>query len=131
MTACATASAPERLARLGILGPQTLAVHAVALNDSDIALMARHNVHMVHCPTANLKLGLGMAPSSQLHAAGINIALGTDGAAGNNRLDLLGSPLGRLTGQRDGANPGFFPAHSLIYMATLGAGVRALDFRTR
>lgn len=119
----------ERLARLGILGPQTLAVHAVALNDSDIALMARHNVHMAHCPTANLKLGSGMAPSSQLHAAGINIALGTDGAAGNNRLDLLSEArLAGLLAKGMEQNPGLFPAHSLIYMATLG-GARALGLQ--
>lgn len=111
----------ERLERLGILGPQTLAVHAVALNDGDVALMARNNVHMAHCPTANLKLGSGIAPTSQLQAAGINIGLGTDGAAGNNRLDLLSEArLAGLLAKGTQQDPGLFPAHRLIYMATLG-----------
>ena len=115
-----------RLERLGILGPQTLAVHAVALNDEDIAMLAQHNVHIAHCPTANLKLGSGMARSVALQEAGINIGLGTDGAAGNNRLDLLAEA--RLAGllakglHQDAAK---MPVHQLIHMATLG-GARAL-----
>ena len=120
-----------RLERLGILGPQTLAVHAVALNDDDIALMARNSVHMAHCPTANLKLGSGIAHISKLQAAGINIGLGTDGAAGNNRLDLLSEArLAGLLAKGTQQNPGLFPAHGLIYMATLG-GATALGLQDR
>jgi 5-methylthioadenosine/S-adenosylhomocysteine deaminase len=120
-----------RLERLGILGPQTLAVHAVALNDDDIAMLAQHNVHIAHCPTANLKLGSGMARSVALQEAGINIGLGTDGAAGNNRLDLLAEA--RLAGllakglHQDAAK---MPVHQLIHMATLG-GARALGLDQR
>jgi 5-methylthioadenosine/S-adenosylhomocysteine deaminase len=119
----------ERLERLGILGPQTLAVHAVALNDADITLMAKHNVQVAHCPVANLKLGSGIARTTALNAAGINIGIGTDGAAGNNRLDLLSETrLAGLLAKGTQQDPGLFPAHSLIYMATLG-GARALGLQ--
>lgn len=121
----------SRLERLGILGPQTLAVHAVALNDDDIALMARHNVHMAHCPASNLKLGSGIARTAEVYAAGINIGVGTDGAAGNNRLDMLSETrLAGLLAKGLHQDPGLFPAHSLIYMATLG-GARALGLQDR
>lgn len=115
-----------RLARLGILGPQTLAVHAVALDDADIDTLARHNVHVAHCPTANLKLASGIARTPEMVRAGINICLGTDGAAGNNRLDLLSEVrLAGLLAKGTHQDASLFPAHSLIYMATLG-GARAL-----
>lgn len=120
-----------RLERLGVLGPQTLAVHAVAMDDADIACAARHNIHMAHCPTANLKLGSGMARITEIHAAGINVALGTDGAAGNNRLDLLAETrLAGLLAKGIHHDPSLFPAHHLIYMATLG-GARALGLEDR
>jgi 5-methylthioadenosine/S-adenosylhomocysteine deaminase len=115
-----------RLERLGILGPQTLAVHAVALNDNDIKIIARHGVHIAHCPTANLKLGSGIARTHDLSKANINVALGTDGAAANNRLDLLcEARLAGLIAKGTHQDPRLFPAHQLIYMATLG-GARAL-----
>jgi 5-methylthioadenosine/S-adenosylhomocysteine deaminase len=116
----------ERLERLGILGPQTLGVHAVALNDEDIARVARHNMHISHCPAANLKLGSGIARTRDMDAAGINIGLGTDGAAGNNRLDLLSEMrLAGLLAKGVQQDPSLLPAHRLIYMATLG-GARTL-----
>ncbi len=121
----------NRLERLGILGPQTLAVHAVALNDDDIALLARYNVHVAHCPTANLKLGSGIARTPDLQLAGINIGLGTDGAAGNNRLDLLSEArLAGLLPKGTHQDASLFPAHALIYKATLG-GARALGLSDR
>ena len=121
----------ERLQRLGILGPQTLAVHAVALNDDDIATLARHNTHVAHCPTANLKLASGIARSVALRAAGINIGLGTDGAAGNNRLDLLSEArLAGLLAKGVSGDASALPAHLLIHMATLG-GAQALGLSDR
>lgn len=120
-----------RLERLGILGPQTLAVHAVALNDADIATLARYNVHMAHCPTANLKLASGIARTPEIQAAGINVSLGTDGAAGNNRLDLLSEArLAGLLAKGTHHDASLFPAHTLIYIATLG-GARALGLADR
>ena len=116
----------DRLERLGILGPQTLAVHAVALDDSDIATLARHNTHVAHCPTANLKLASGIARATDLQTAGINIAIGTDGAAGNNRLDLLAETrLAGLLAKGTSHDASVFPAQTLLNMATLG-GARAL-----
>ncbi len=121
----------QRLDRLGILGPQTLGVHAVALNDDDIARIARNNMHIAHCPAANLKLGSGVARTRDMDAAGINIGLGTDGAAGNNRLDLLSEMrLAGLLAKGLQQDPSLFPAHHLIYMATLG-GARALGLDSR
>ena len=121
----------ERLQRLGVLGPQTLAVHAVALNDSDIDLIARNNMHVAHCPVANLKLGSGIARTTSLYKAGVNIGIGTDGAAGNNRLDLLSETrLAGLLAKGTEQDPGLFPAHTLIYMATLG-GARALGLQDK
>ena len=121
----------ERLERLGILGPQTLAVHSVALNDADIAVLARHNTQVAHCPTANLKLASGIARTTALQGAGINIGLGTDGAAGNNRLDLLSEArLAGLLAKGASGDASALPAHTLIYMATLG-GARALGLSER
>ena len=121
----------DRLERLGILGPQTLAVHAVALNDADITTLARHNTQVAHCPTANLKLASGIARTADLQNAGINIGLGTDGAAGNNRLDLLSEArLAGLLAKGTARDASLFPAHTLIYMATLG-GAHALGLGDR
>jgi len=121
----------QRLERLGILGPQTLAVHSVSLNDDDIATLARHNTHVAHCPTANLKLASGIARTLALQAAGVNIGLGTDGAAGNNRLDLLSEArLAGLLAKGTSGDASALPAHTLIYMATLG-GARALGLSER
>src|SRR6185503_10273376 len=86
-----TGSAPlARLARLGATGPDFIAIHAVHLDAADIDLLATHGCHVVHCPASNMKLASGIAPVTALRARGINVALGTDGAASNNRLDVLG-----------------------------------------
>src|SRR5258708_23166825 len=79
----------ERLRRLNLLGPNLIAVHAVHLNAEEIALLAHHPASVVHCPSSNLKLASGFAPVAKLAKAGLNIALGTDGAASNNRLDMF------------------------------------------
>ncbi len=74
---------------LGTLASPTAAAHCVAVSDEDIAIMKRCGVSVVHNPTSNLKLGSGFAPVRKLMDAGINLALGTDGAASNNNLDLF------------------------------------------
>ncbi|MGA9162988.1 MAG: TRZ/ATZ family hydrolase, partial [Thiobacillus sp.] len=79
----------ERLARLGLLGPNFIGVHAVHLNEAEIDSLAAHGCHVAHCPASNLKLASGIAPVSRLVRAGVNVGLGTDGAASNNRLDLF------------------------------------------
>ena len=79
----------ERLRRLGLLGPSLIAVHAVHLDEAEIELLARHGCSVVHCPSSNLKLASGFAPVDALVKKGVNLALGTDGAASNNRLDMF------------------------------------------
>ena len=79
----------ELLDRCGILGKKTLAAHGVYLSDGDIALLARRGTSVVTNPVSNLKLGNGVAPVPKLLSAGVNVALGTDGAASNNALNLF------------------------------------------
>jgi len=78
-----------RLAKLGLLSPNLLAVHAVHLDSSEIELAARHGVRVAHCPSSNMKLASGIAPIPDMLSAGMAVGLGTDGAASNNRLDLF------------------------------------------
>jgi len=79
----------ERLARLGLVGPGLVAVHAVHLEDAEMDLLAKQGASVVHCPSSNLKLASGFAPVHSLLKKGVNVALGTDGAASNNRLDMF------------------------------------------
>jgi 5-methylthioadenosine/S-adenosylhomocysteine deaminase len=120
-----------RLARLGLLGPDLIAVHAVHLEPAEIALLARHGSSVAHCPSSNLKLASGLAPVAALAAAGVNVALGTDGAASNNRLDLFqemrsAALLAKAVAQDAGA----LPAHAALRAATLG-GATALGLEAR
>ena len=79
----------ERLADLGLLNERLLAVHMTQLNGTDLEALAETGVNVIHCPESNLKLGNGICPAARLHEYDINMALGTDGAAANNNLDLL------------------------------------------
>jgi 5-methylthioadenosine/S-adenosylhomocysteine deaminase len=79
----------QRLHNNGTLGPDFVGAHGVHLNADDLALLAKNNASIVHCPSSNLKLASGIAPVASMLAAGINVALGTDGAASNNRLDMF------------------------------------------
>ena len=72
-----------------MLGPDLIAVHAVHVDEGEIELLARHGSHVAHCPSSNLKLASGIAPVARYLDAGVNVGLGTDGAASNNRLDLF------------------------------------------
>ena len=74
---------------MGVLDVPTSAAHCVYVTDEDIAIMREKNVTAVHNPVSNLKLGSGIMPFDRLHSAGVRIALGTDGAASNNTLDIL------------------------------------------
>lgn len=84
----------ERLEKLGLLGPEFIAIHGVHLNEQDMARLERAGATLAHCPHSNLKLASGVAPVGELARRGVNVAIGTDGAASNNRLDLLAE--GRL-----------------------------------
>lgn len=121
----------ERLARLGLLGPNFIGVHAVHLNDAEIEFLAVHGCHVAHCPTSNLKLASGIAPIPQLAAAGINLGLGSDGAASNNRLDLFAEMrLAALLAKGISGNAAALPAAAALKAATLG-GARALNLDTQ
>lgn len=78
-----------RLAKLGLLSPNLLAVHAVQLAPAEISELARHGARVAHCPSSNMKLASGIAPIHALLDAGVAVGLGSDGAASNNRLDLF------------------------------------------
>ncbi len=117
----------ERLARLGLLGPNFVGVHAVHLTDADIDTLAQFNCHIAHCPSSNLKLGSGIAPVIQLLQAGINVGLGSDGAASNNRLDMFAEMrLAALLAKGSSHDAAVFPAEIALRAATLNAA-RALN----
>ncbi len=111
-----------RLEKLGLLGPGFIAVHAVHLDQAEIALLARNGCSVAHCPTSNLKLASGIAPVAGMLASGINVGLGTDGAASNNRLDLMAEMrLAALLAKAQAADAVVVPAHTALRMATLNA----------
>jgi 5-methylthioadenosine/S-adenosylhomocysteine deaminase len=116
----------ERLARLGVLGPNLIAAHMVHAEDAEIALLARHGVHVAHNPSSNLKLASGLARVAKLVEVGVNVGVGTDGAASNNKLDMLGETrLAGLLAKVQHGQPTAVPAAQALEMATLG-GARAL-----
>jgi 5-methylthioadenosine/S-adenosylhomocysteine deaminase len=116
----------ERLRRLGLVTPNLIAVHAVHLEAAEIELLARHGCSVVHCPSSNLKLASGLAPVAAMLKAGINVALGTDGAASNNRLDILQEMrTAALLAKAVARDAAAMPAHAALRAATL-AGARAL-----
>jgi len=78
-----------RLERLGLLNERLQAVHMTQLSADDIEKVAQTGTHVIHCPQSNLKLASGFCPVASLQTAGVNVALGTDGAGSNNDLDLL------------------------------------------
>ncbi|MBP3918470.1 MAG: amidohydrolase [Clostridia bacterium] len=79
----------QHFASLGVFDVPTIAAHCVWVTDEDIALMAEKGVFAAHNPVSNLKLGSGIMPLDKMHRAGVRVVLGTDGAASNNRLDIL------------------------------------------
>jgi 5-methylthioadenosine/S-adenosylhomocysteine deaminase len=121
----------ERLRRLGLLEPGLMAVHAVHLQKEEIQLLARHGCSVAHCPSSNLKLASGFAPIEALRKAGVNLCLGTDGAASNNRLDLFAEMrTAALLAKAVARDAQAMPAHAALRAATLG-GARALGLGAR
>ena len=120
-----------RLQRLGLVSERLIAVHAVHLDASEIALLAERGASVAHCPASNLKLGSGIAPAAALLRAGVNVALGTDGAASNNRLDVLEEArLAALLAKGATGNAAVLPAPQALECATLRAA-RALGLERR
>ncbi|MFZ2974205.1 MAG: TRZ/ATZ family hydrolase [Ferribacterium limneticum] len=112
----------ERLHQLGQLGPNFIGVHAVHLNEEDLQLLASTGSSVAHCPTSNLKLASGFAPVARMRQLGINVGLGTDGAASNNRLDLFAEMrLASLLAKGLTGDASALPAHEVLRMATLNA----------
>ncbi|WP_413043768.1 TRZ/ATZ family hydrolase [Pseudomonas sp. YJ42] len=115
-----------RLARMQLLGPRFQAVHMTQIDDEDIALLVEHNCSVIHCPESNLKLASGFCPVERLWEAGINVGIGTDGAASNNDLDLLGETrTAALLAKAVAGSATALDAHRALRMATLN-GARAL-----
>lgn len=121
----------QRLAELGLLGPNFVAAHGVHLLANEIELLAEYGCHIVHCPSSNLKLASGIAPVAQLLAKGVNVALGTDGAASNNRLDIFAEMrLAALLAKGVTGDASVLPAHQALAMATIhGAKALGLDHK--
>ncbi|SEQ68146.1 Cytosine/adenosine deaminase [Solimonas aquatica] len=116
----------QRLKELELLGPDFIAVHMTQLSDEEIAEAAQLGVHIAHCPESNLKLASGFCPLARLQAAGVNIGIGTDGAASNNDLDLFGEMrTAALVAKAVAGDPQAVSAAQALHMATLG-GARAL-----
>jgi len=115
-----------RIGRLGVLGPHFQLVHMTQTDASDIALLEATGSHVVHCPESNLKLASGFCPVERLWQAGVNVAIGTDGAASNNDLDLLGETrTAALLAKAVAGSATALDAHRALRMATLN-GARAL-----
>ena len=115
-----------RLARLGLLGPRLQAVHMTQISEDDLALLVESNSSVIHCPESNLKLASGFCPVERLWQAGVNVAVGTDGAASNNDLDLLGETrTAALLAKAVAGSASALDAHRALRMATLN-GARAM-----
>ena len=120
-----------RLQRLGLVTERLIAVHAVHLEDAEIALLAERGASVAHCPSSNLKLASGFAPVARLLAAGVNVAIGTDGAASNDRLDVMEDMrLAALLAKGVSQDATALPAWRALEGATL-SGARALGLEAR
>jgi len=116
----------QRMQDRDLLNSHLLAVHMTQLSPDDIQLLAQSGTHVIHCPQSNLKLASGFCPQSELLAANVNLALGTDGAASNNNLDLLSeAQTAALLAKGQAADPKAVDAFTALEMATIN-GARAL-----
>jgi len=121
-----------RLDKLGALSPLLTAVHMNALETDEIALLKDRGVSVIHCPESGMKLASGLCRVAELTAAGVNVAIGTDGAASNNDLDMFGEMrTAALLAKAQSGDAGSVPAATALRMATLhGARALGLDNET-
>ncbi|OZA06605.1 MAG: N-ethylammeline chlorohydrolase [Methylophilaceae bacterium 17-44-8] len=119
----------KRFANLGLLSSKLVLAHCVHLSEADMQLLAEYGCHIAHCPASNLKLASGIAPIAQYAALGINIGIGTDGAASNNRLDMFAEMrLAALLAKGISGDATVVSAHRALEMATInGAKALGLD----
>ena len=116
----------HRLAELGLLTPSLMAVHMTHLQDDEIEHFSKTGAHIVHCPQSNMKLASGFCPVQRLQDAGINVALGTDGAASNNDLDMLAEmQSAAMLGKAVANDAAAVSAETALEMATIN-GAKAL-----
>lgn len=116
----------QRLEELGLLSSRLIAVHMTQLNYEEIKILATQGVHIAHCPESNLKLASGFCPVQRLTDAGINVALGTDGAASNNDLDMFSEMrTAALLAKAVAKDAGAISAEQALRMATIN-GAKAL-----
>lgn len=116
----------ERLNLIDMVSPNLIAIHMTQLNEKDYALLSEKKPHIIHCPESNMKLSSGLCEVEKLDQLGINVALGTDGAASNNDLDMIGEMrtaafLGKIVAR----NPTALAAEKVLKMATIN-GAKAL-----
>ena len=120
----------QRLNNLGIIGPSLMAVHCVHLNDQDMATLAKNKASIVHNPSSNMKLGSGIADIAKMLKQNLNISLGTDSSASNNRLDIMEEMrLAALLIKGSTKSPESFSANEAIKMATIN-GAKALGLES-
>jgi len=116
----------QRLTQLGLMTPRLVSAHMTHLTDEEIAGYAEAGAHVVHCPESNLKLASGFCPLQKLLDAGVNVALGTDGAASNNDLDMIGEMrTAALLAKGVSGDAVAGKAEAILRMATIN-GARAL-----
>ena len=121
----------ERMDDLGLLSTSLNAVHMTQLTDREIQLLAERGVSVVHCPQSNLKLASGFCPVARLLAAGVNVALGTDGAGSNNDLDMFSEMrTAALLAKGVAEDAAVVSAEDALAMATIN-GARALGLAHR
>lgn len=120
-----------RLERMGLINDRLIAVHMTQLTEGEIHLCAERGVSVVHCPESNLKLASGFCPACALERAGVNLAIGTDGCASNNDLDMFGETrTAAILAKAVAEDAAAFDAFSALRAATLG-GARAIGFDDR
>jgi len=121
-----------RLAELGMLSPRFISVHATQLTDDEIRLLSDCGVSIAHCPESNLKLASGFCPVDKLMRAGVNVSLGTDGAASNNDLDMFSEMrTAAILAKACSGDAQALPAYKALQMATInGAKALGLDHLT-
>lgn len=112
---------------IDLLGPDTLAAHCIWLSDDDIEILSKNNANVIHCPASNMNLGAGVAPVPKMLGRGINVALGTDGAASAGSLDMWKEMRAALYLHRL-KDPRSMPASKVLEMATAN-GARALGIK--